>query len=755
MATAPELAMAPPSISESEVQERLNVLVNRLQNLADDQVQRKSAVERRWLDNLRSFHGRYDEKTESDLVEQPNKSRAFVKITRKKANSWEARLSALLFPTDDENWDIRPTPVPTLNETAKAAIEAAEQNVAAANQQTDPMAAEQMAAQAQAQLNEAQLASRAMAEAVKRGEAMKREMKDQLVECDYAAESRLVIRDAVRLGTGIIKGPMSGEKARGQWLMIDGAYSYQRESDPAPIFQWVDPFSYFPDMSAQRPSDREFEFERHLWSAKDLRRLVRESNFSRDAVRSIIEDRQYGFTLNDSGMTYLPQLRAITGTTDAIKDRHVGWEYHGPLSNEDVAIILRAQGREAEAMAYEEENDPLAEIRVICFFCEGKVLKLAPAYPLDSNESLYSIFNFEDSEASIFGYGIPEIMSDSQKSLNGAWRMALDNAALSVGPQIFIDRDVVEPANRDWTLAPRKIWYKRKGAGIAQGTVLETKAIENNVNEIMNLVELSRRFIDDETALPVQAEGELTDNPNITATATNFMSLASNITFRRVVKNFDDGITKSCMRRLYDWNMQHNSNEAVKGDMKVDARGSSALLQRELQSQMLLNVAQNWSSHPILGKAVRTYDAVVEALKGTMIQPATILVDKEEFEQALAAEAEQQAAQAEAAAAAQNPENNPAIVAANARLKATEIDSSARIEVANIQRESDLLRLAQHYDIKIEELRTRLDIKEMDIGHKERVLVAEAAMEDAAAKEARAAGKDPSGSGGFISAGGR
>jgi hypothetical protein len=269
------------------------------------------------------------------------------------------------------------------------------------------------------------------------------------------------------------------------------------------------------------------------------------------------------------------------------------------------------------------------------------------------------------------------------------------------------------------------------------------------------LVELSRRFIDDETALPVQAEGELTDNPNITATATNFMSLASNITFRRVVKNFDDGITKSCMRRLYDWNMQHNSNEAVKGDMKVDARGSSALLQRELQSQMLLNVAQNWSSHPILGKAVRTYDAVVEALKGTMIQPATILVDKEEFEQALAAEAEQQAAQAEAAAAAQNPENNPAIVAANARLKATEIDSSARIEVANIQRESDLLRLAQHYDIKIEELRTRLDIKEMDIGHKERVLVAEAAMEDAAAKEARAAGKDPSGSGGFISAGGR
>lgn len=729
---------------DAELQDKLSALVDRLEKLADDQVKRKSQVESRWLGNLRSFHGRYNEKTETELSES-NKSRAFVKITRKKCNSWEARLSALLFPTDEENWDIRPTPVPTLTDQAKQAIQQAKQKVQAANQQEQaaPGAGQPLAMEAQAQLEQAATLEEALTEASRRSEGMRREMRDQLVECDYPAESRMVIRDAVRLGTGILKGPLAGDHSRGQWVSTeDGNFVYKRESDPAPIFKWVDPWSYFPDMSAIRPEDREFEFERHLWSAKDLRRLVKERGFNKTAVRDIIENRTYGQILNDTSLSYLASLRAITGTSDVIKDRFVGWEYHGPLTCEDIAVILRAQGRDEDALLYEENKDPLDELRVICYFCEGKVLKLAATYPLDSGDSLYSLFTFEESEASLFGYGIPEIMADSQGSMNGAWRMALDNAALSVGPQIFIDRDVVEPANGSWALTPRKVWYRRKGAGIAQGTVLETKAIENNVAEIMNLVEVSRRFIDDETALPVAAEGEFTDNPNLTATATNFMSMAGNITFRRVVKNFDDGITTPSIRRLYDWNMQHNSREDIKGDMKVDARGSGALLQRELQSQMLLNVAQNWASHPVLGLAIKPYQAIAEALRSAMIQPETLMVSEEIF-----AQAQQQSAEA----SKEDPETNPVVIAAKTRLQSVKIDVNGRLVVADIQRQTEILRLAQKFDMKVEELKTKLDLKEMDNQHEERILIAEAAMEEELAAQAREEGLKPKGSGGSIS----
>lgn len=730
-------------LSDAAIQDKVAALVQELQALADEQVRRKQEVEQRWLENLRQFHGRYEPDTEQSLKDA-KKSRAFVKITRKKTNSWEARMSALLFPTDEENWDIRPTPVPTLHEAAKQATAAAQQQVEQANQmaQQDPQAAEQMAQQAQGALDEASMAQQLMAEANKRAAAMRKEMRDQLVECDYAAQARLVIRDGVRMGSGILKGPLVGDQTRGKWVAIDGEYTYERESDPAPKYRWVNPWSYFPDMSAIRPEDREFEFERHLWSAQDLRKLVRDKGFSKTAVRELLEDKPKDRPITETGLNYLTELRAITGSNDTVKNRYIGWEYHGPLACDQIAAVLRALGNEAAALQYEEDPDPLKEVRVICYFCEGKLLKMSPAYPLDSQESLYSIFTFEESEASMFGYGIPQIMADSQKAMNGAWRMALDNAALSVGPQIFIDKDAITPADGQWELAPRKIWYKRKGMVLGDSKIFDQITITNNVNEIMNIVETARRFIDDETALPVQAEGELTDNPNITATATNFMSMAANITFRRVVKNFDDNITVPSIRRLYDWNMQHNSREDIKGDMKVEARGSSHLLQRELQAQMLLNVAQNWSQHPLLGMAIKPYDAISEALRGAMIQPETIMVSREEFEAA-----QQQAAQQ---AAEQPPDAS--VVAAQARLEAAKVDAASRKEVAQMNRETELLKLAQNYDLSIERLRTMLGMKEMEIDHKERVVAVEAAMEERLAKEARRAGKEAKGSGGYVSA---
>ena len=52
----------------------------------------------------------------------------------------------------------------------------------------------------------------------------------------------------------------------------------------------------------------------------------------------------------------------------------------------------------------------------------------------------------------------------------------------------------------------------------------------------------------------------------------------TNVVLRRLVKNFDDMVTKPHIRRYYDYNMAYNENEEVKGDFNILARGSSALL---------------------------------------------------------------------------------------------------------------------------------------------------------------------------------
>jgi hypothetical protein len=747
---------------DAKLKEDLTVSVGRLTALAADQVRLKKPIEDRWIRALRRFHGKYEPAVEADLKEK-NQSRAFVRLTRKKANSWKGRLESLIFPTDDRNYSIQPTPVPTLTNAAKQVVQEATRLLDEANAHS-AQAAQAADAQDQAgaeagmqqagekadqahQINEqARKLAGEITEAKKRAEAMQREMDDQLVECDYSAEGRDAIASMCLLGTAIMKGPLASEAMRGKWAQqkdpvsgeTGGPFVYARAPDPKPVIKWVNPWAYFPDMSAMKKGQEEFEFERHLWTKKDLRRLVKERGFNPDAVRELITGDIRDRTLADSGLGYLAELREIDGTTELLKNRYVGWEYHGPLECDEIVTMLIAMGDIKGATYYKNTQDPLVELRVICYFCEGKLLKIAPEFPLDSQESLYSVVPFEPSDSSMFGYGIPDIMEDSQQAMNAAWRMALDNASLSTGPQIIVDREKVTPANDEWAITPRKIWYKNKSA--APGEAFEAFDIPNKVAEIMAIVKTAREFIDDETALPVQSEGEATDNPNITATASNIMSLGFNVTFRSVVKAWDDGMTVPSMRRLYDWNMQHSGDEDIKGDMSIDARGTSVLLMREMQSQALSLVIGRDLANPTTGLMLKPYETYRQYLQSLMISPDDVMLSKDEWEEAVKANAQGQ----------QDP---PQVIAAKLAIEKAKLDGSISLQVAGMNQQTELIRLAEARNMKLDELTAMLKKVQIDVSSKERMFAAELGADRQAAEQDRADGLIPSGSGGSFSFG--
>jgi hypothetical protein len=351
---------------------------------------------------------------------------------------------------------------------------------------------------------------------------------------------------------------------------------------------------------------------------------------------------------------------------------------------------------------------------------------------------------FEAAEASMFGYGVPDIIEDSTAALNAAWRMCLDNAGLSTGPQVIVDRDYLEPANGAWELTPRKIWYKKKPA--EKSVAFETYDIASNVNELMAIVNAAKAFIDDESAMPVQSEGEGTEAPNQTATAANIMALGYNVTFRSVVKAWDDGMTVPSMRRLYDWNMQFNPRDDIKGDMNVDARGSSVLLVREVQSQVLMAVVTNHTVHPILGKMIDAYGAYQKFLQSMMVPSDDIMVSKDDYDRALQAEGQQQ------------PQPDPTAMAiaqlnAESRKDSDKILADSRESVAQIQRETALISLAEKRNMTIDALTAEIQKAQIMTDSKERIFAAELGAEAKNAEQAYAHGDVPKGSGGYISDG--
>jgi hypothetical protein len=479
-------------------------------------------------------------------------------------------------------------------------------------------------------------------------------------------------------------------------------------------------------MSAGKIKEAEFSFERSLPTKKDLRRCALKLGFNKAAVRRLLKEGPGEVPGTD--LTFLTNLRGITGEGHAIKGRYVMWEYHGPLECEDIEALLRSVGDDEGARTYAEDKDPLEEHRVIIHFCNNEVLKIAPEYPLDSGDGLYSVWNFEKGETSVFGIGIPNIMNDSQRAMNGAWRMMMDNAGLSVGPQVVIDKSAVVPQDGNWGLKPLKIWLKTTTAiGNPNNPPFGVFNIPNNQEQLAGIIELAKMFADEETSMPLISTGDQ-GTPTQTLGGLSMLFNSANVVFRRVVKTFDDDLTKPTVRRAYDWNMQFNPDETVKGDMQVDARGSSVLLVREIQSIHAMNVIQNWTIHPVLGPYVKVRQGMKIALKTLMIDDDDLLHTQDEADRKMQEQA--------AAMAAQGQEGAPP----DNRLEIAQIEADTRIKVATIGRDQVMAELALREKLSIADVQAKFGIKQAEIQSKERIKGVEIAVEDKRAKDAATRG---------------
>jgi len=410
---------------------------------------------------------------------------------------------------------------------------------------------------------------------------------------------------------------------------------------------------------------------------------------------------------------YLSDLRSIVGyEINLITGRYQVWEYHGPLSAEDMHALAQATGRD-DLLEAAPEDDPLEELHATVWFSQGELLKLG-IHPLDSGEALYSVWNLERDDSTIWGFGIPYIMRDQQRALAAAWRMMMDNAGLTTGPQIVVNHSAVEPADGDWQLAPNKLWYRKNGAP-AGVPAFELHNIDSHQPELANIIELARRFIDEETAIPLIAQGDQSSHVTQTAHGMSILMNAANVVFRRVVKNWDDDMTRPNVRRLYHWNMQFSEQEHIKGDFEVDARGTSVLLVREIQSANLMTMVNAFAGHPVLGPLTKI-PALYRRLVQSMMLPADeVVLTDEEIEQ-------QQAQQQDARG------QDPDVIRATAQLNAAQLKAETDLELAHVQRETALMELAAQHNIELDRLRAMLGAKEAERQSKERLFAAEAAI---------------------------
>jgi hypothetical protein len=772
----------PAAERQQKLMQGMEAVIGELQGLLNEQQAARRPIETRWMEDLRSYHGIYEADVIGRLNNDSERSKVFVNLTGPKTRAWDARLTDLLFPADDKNWGIQPTPVPELTETAKQAvqqIEAAEarikelvdQNNAMADQQADPeqpnpdAAQQKQVADEMAGLEEKLVplksaysdAQRVLDQAKRRAELMEREIDDQLTEAKYPAAARDVISDSCKLGSGILKGPVTVRAKRGKWVQafdeqqnpLVGTFSLEPGATARPGARRVHPINWFPDMAASCMEECEFTFERHPVNGMRLRKMGRELGFNKRALNMILKDGAKPDTAtSNQGLDDLLTIDMDTTNPSAVHNRYMVWEYHGPLTIQQIAMVLRAIGKDSEADEIEAEDDYTVERRVVLYFCQGQMLKIAPDYPLDSEEPLYSWFPFERGEATMLAaVGVPRLMRQIQSMFNSSVRMIMDNGGLGAGPQIIVDKTQIEPEDGDWKLRPRKVWLKKGSEVQANGRgPFDVVDINVNITELMLITDFAIKMIDEVVSMPQIAQG---DQGAATPTMGGMSMLfnSANVIFRRVVKNWDDCITSPFITRFYDWNMQFNEKPEIKGDMTTEARGTSVLLVREIQSQQLMAIADKWSTHPVIGPAIRVYETLRMTLQAMAINPSDVLVEPDEFEKRIKQMAENQP---------QSPEQ----IRADATLQVAKIDSDSRaadgqlrLQVAEMNRQTEILKLLQKDGVDMAKVQAMIDSMHIKTQSDERKLAVEVAVEDRNRAHAEAKGMEPGGSGGAISAG--
>ena len=706
-----------------QMEERLQAFGSSLAAQRDDWIKKRYAygVDKRWLEDEDQYNAKDNiNKAASQMmtsVEQgypvttqhakPHRSTVFIGMTRQKTNAAEARLADILLPTDDRNWGIKPTPEPKLMGLSK--------NTSMA---THPQTGEQLMSPEGQPLQKRDIARAVMEQSRKKAEAMQTAIDDQLTESDYNGEVRKMIHDAARLGTGIIKGPIVTNRTRKAWQPYTdatGATIYQidivQETEPA-TFK-VDPRNVFPDPGCgECIHDGKGIYERQQLTTKQVRDLAKQPGYMKAQIRKVLEE----------GPKRSATMEEIKDEDmrDMSRDTYELWEFWGEANAED----LQAAGMETA-----KDQDPLDSISVCVVMINNTVVKVY-MNPLDDGQLPFDFYVWEKVSGSCWGYGIPYLMRAQQKVLNAAWRQMMDNAGVSSGPQIILKPNVVTPADKQWQLTSRKIWYATDDVDDVR-KAFNTVEFNSHQAELAAIIKMAMELVDQETGVPIIAQGEKGAAPD-TVGGMQLLMNSANVVLRRLVKQFDDMVTRPHIRRYYDYNMMYNENEEVKGDFTIDARGSSALVVRDIQNQSFLNLLAA-GANPVYGKYLDTEKLFKKSLQAQHIDPADVFKSEDEIEKIK---------EQEKAAAEQPAPPDPRIEAANIRAQAdlqkvqtqnqgdaaelqlrlqiAQQEAQLRMAELQLNREIEMLKLSNQQNISLEKIKAQLaDTAMRERGRKE------------------------------------
>lgn len=638
--------------------EMLENLANSIQAKFTDRAARRTGKENQWLRSAQLYFGKLADKNQINKGETPwdgrvLKNRPDVNIVRSKCSIAIAQTVSMQFGTSNKNWDLWPS-----------------------KDSTDP----------------------ANTEAAGR---MSDVIETQLDATKYSMICRQAMRDRVVLGTGVLKGPLSTGKLVRSYTQVTGTSTWEAglSVDYAPTLQHINPWFFYPDETVESPSCLQDSIEVHPMTALELKKLIQHEGFFADEIAKVLEQRPDEYVSEN----WKDFATLSDNNPNLYRNRYVVLEYHGPITR-----------KQLEHMCIEPTYDSLNdEYYGEVWSCQGRVIRLVLSELEASFRIPYYMCNWESDPASVFGFGVPLMMDDAQRVVNEAWHMILDNSSLSSGPQVAMQRGLIEPANGRWELTPGQVWYLTDPMAQVQNAI-QFFNVPNVTANLSPILQMAQSFAEEESQIPLISAGLTSPEVGDTATGQLMVRTASTTLLDFMSEDWDDCITNPIIEAWYAWNMQYNNDPTIKGAFSVDVRTSTEYKNKQLHIRDLEKISVEMAQNPELAMRIDSGALTKARLEMMSLPSKSIIKSDEQVAQEQAALAANQAPDPEmlklqldarrldleeaklafeSTQAQQREiwEHEERMAAAQARF----VESQARVAVSQNEKETEMLKLIQ------------------------------------------------------------
>ena len=600
----------------------------------------QTGIEDEWEGDEEHYQG-YDDANRNEFVNtaaKPNidgktrtaqgRSRGsvvFPNITQPYVDAAAARVGDMLLPSDDRNYAIDPTPIPQMFgyqpepeqlEPPLTDDSGGQQPLPDdSGQPAEGMGGEQPGQPAAPVLSEAdkseQEFSKMKAEADRKANLAEDQIDDWLQEASYYSEVRKVIDDAVRLGSGVIKGPVPVKRKSSVWMQDEEGARLQIVDEIKPASLRVDPWNLFPDPACgESIHNGAYIFERDCLTAKKLEELKGVPGYLDSQIDKCLKEGPGNRKESSDRENDLTQTTA--------KDQFEIWYIH---------IAIKAEELMECGCEMAEGSDENASYPALMTMVNDHVIKAA-LNPLDSGVFPYDLIPWKRRPGMPWGMGLSRQLRTPQRMVVAATRRLMDNAGQGSGPQ-FVVRRGVQPENGIWEIAPLKIWVEEDDAVGGATSPVSSVIIPMMQVELTNIIQLGMKMAEDVTGMPMLMQGQQGKAPD-TVGGMTILNNNANSVLRRIARIFDSYITTPHVKRYYAWLMEYGENDDMKGDYQIIARGSTALVERDIQSQEMVSVLQ-LCLNPAFGKNPKK--AMDEYLKSRRFDPGAFDYTEDELKQ--------------------------------------------------------------------------------------------------------------------------